>query len=116
MTPTNYANADQYTNVSFWQKVKSSSRKAGRSVLEKALTLFYSAKDKDTPKWAKSIMLGALAYFILPVDAIPDFIPVVGFSDDFFAIMTALGVVAVHVKQEHKDKAMEISESIFGKI
>jgi uncharacterized membrane protein YkvA (DUF1232 family) len=70
-----------------------------------ALTLYYTLQDKDTPKWAKTIIIGALGYFILPMDAIPDFIPVAGLTDDFGALAAALGMVAMHVKPGHKEKA-----------
>lgn len=59
---------------------------AGRKVIDKVLRLYYALQDKDTPIWAKSIIVGALAYFISPLDAIPDITPVVGYVDDWGAI------------------------------
>ena len=104
-----------FTNQSFWQKLKTNSKSAGKSIIEKVLMLYYSAMDKDTPKWAKGVIFGALAYFIMPVDAIPDFIPVAGYSDDLMTIIGAISVVAVHIKEEHKKKAKEISSVLFGR-
>ena len=63
--------------------------------------------DSDTPGWAKTIIVGALGYFVLPTDAIPDLVPVAGYTDDLGTIGTALAIVAAHIKQEHKDKAKE---------
>ena len=51
-------------------------------IVEKALWLYYTAEDKDTPKWAKATVFASLAYFVAPVDAIPDPTPVLGFTDD----------------------------------
>ena len=48
---------------------------AGETVINKALTLYYCARDTDTPAWASTIIYGALVYLINPVDAIPDILP-----------------------------------------
>lgn len=103
-----------FTNISFWKKIRNNGKSAGKVIIEKVLMLYYSAMDKDTPKWAKGVILGALAYFIMPIDAIPDFIPVVGFSDDLITIIGAISAVAIHIKDEHKKKAKEITTSLFG--
>lgn len=99
--------AEQYTDESFWQKLAKFALRAGREVVESALTLYYCMRDQDTPKWAKAVILGALGYFIVPVDAIPDMTPVVGYMDDLGALTAALATVAAHVKDEHIAKAKE---------
>ena len=96
-----------YSDHSFWEKVKKYARVAGKSVLDPALRMYYSAQDPDTPTWAKSIIYPALLYFVNPIDAIPDMTPVVGFSDDLGALVFALCTVAAHIKEEHKQKADE---------
>ena len=95
----------EYSEESFWRKVRRNAFAAGRQVIEKALTLFYCLRDPDTPGWAKAVIIGALGYFILPMDAIPDLIPGAGYADDLGAITVALGTVAVHIKPEHTEKA-----------
>lgn len=90
---------------SLWDKLARYARQAGLGVCERALWLWYTAQSPNTPKWAKRTAYGALAYFILPVDAIPDMIPIAGFSDDFSALSAALGVIAIYVTPEIKDKA-----------
>ncbi len=97
--------SDEYSESSFWNKVKKYSQKAGLEVIEKALVLFYCLKDSDTPSWAKSVILATLGYFILPADSIPDLTPFVGFGDDLGALAAAIGIVGLHIKQEHRDKA-----------
>ena len=74
----------QYSDASFWEKLKQYAVVAGREVVETALKLFYCMQDADTPKWAKTVIGGALLYFIMPVDAVPDFLPG-GYVDDLGA-------------------------------
>jgi len=97
----------KYSESSFWNKIKNYARSAGKEVIEKALILYFCLKDPDTPSWAKSVIIGTLGYFILPMDAIPDLTPFIGFSDDLGALAAALGIVSFHIKKEHKEKAKE---------
>lgn len=105
----------EYNEESFWKKVSSFVIKAGKEVIEKALILYYCLQDDDTPAWAKTTIIGALGYFISPVDAIPDLVPVVGFSDDLGVLTLAITVVLAHIKQEHRDKAKEKIKEWFGR-
>lgn len=57
----------EYSEESFWEKIASSAKLAGREVIEKALVLYYCMQDPDTPAWATSVIVGALIYFISPV-------------------------------------------------
>ncbi len=104
----------EYSEDSFWEKVKKYALKAGKEVIEKALTGYYCLQDKDTPAWAKGVLIGALGYFIMPLDAIPDAIPVVGYADDLGVLVAALAAVAAHIKKEHVQKATETLKSWFG--
>ncbi len=72
-----------------------------------ALVLYRCLRDPNTPKWARTRIIGALGYFIFPLDAIPDVVPVAGFSDDLGVLALALATVALHIKPEHKQKAEE---------
>jgi uncharacterized membrane protein YkvA (DUF1232 family) len=67
--------------------------------------LYYSLQDSDTPLWAKGIIVAALGYLIFPADAIPDFLPAVGYADDTGALVAAVGAVAFHIKPEHRKSA-----------
>lgn len=113
MADTDYS--PHYSDSGFWDKVKTSAKAAGKGVLEQALKMYYSAKDPDTPLWAKTTVFGALGYFISPIDAIPDMIPVVGFSDDLTILLAAAAAVAAHIKAEHSQKAQETLQAWFGK-
>lgn len=94
-----------YSEEGFWNKLRRFGRKAGRQLVEMALQLFYALKSSDTPLWAKTVIVGALGYFISPVDAIPDVIPVLGCSDDLAVMTAALHTVASCVTDEIRAKA-----------
>ncbi|WOA30216.1 YkvA family protein [Alloalcanivorax xenomutans] len=103
MSQTEFESA--YSDSGFWEKVKKYAKIAGESVLEPGLKLYYAAQDPDTPKWAKATVYGALGYFISPIDAIPDAVPMLGFSDDLGVLVAATAAVATHIKEEHVEKA-----------
>jgi uncharacterized membrane protein YkvA (DUF1232 family) len=110
----NNSYSDVYNEESFWKKITNYAIKAGRDVIEKVLILYYCLMDSDTPAWAKTIILAALGYFIMPLDAIPDFTPVVGYADDLGLVAAALATVAVNIKPEHREKAINIIKTWFG--
>jgi uncharacterized membrane protein YkvA (DUF1232 family) len=99
----NYSN--QFSEDSFWNKLRGLAKQAGREVVEKSLTLYYVGTDPTVPAWAKGVIAAALGYFIVPLDAIPDLAPFVGYADDLGAISMALAAIASCVSQEHTDKA-----------
>ncbi len=96
-----------YSDSDFWDKIKNYAKTAGESVLEPALKMYYAALDADTPAWAKATIIGALGYFISPVDAIPDLIPVVGYTDDLSILAAALAATAANIKDVHVAKTKE---------
>lgn len=98
----------------FWTKIARYALKAGRKLIEKALILYFVATDGDTPRWAKASIFAALAYFVSPLDAIPDVLPAVGYSDDLSVLGAALVAVSAHVKEEHVQKARQQLERWFG--
>jgi uncharacterized membrane protein YkvA (DUF1232 family) len=79
---------------------------------EDLLAAYYCAFDKATPLRAKGILLAALAYFIMPIDAIPDLILGLGFTDDITVIVTAIAMIRTHMRPEHRDKAREVLERL----
>jgi uncharacterized membrane protein YkvA (DUF1232 family) len=84
----------------------------GGKTLLTALTLFYCLQDRDTPSWAKGVIIGALGYLVLPTDLVPDIIPGAGLGDDWGALVAALGTVAAYIKEEHKLKANAQAERL----
>lgn len=98
-----------FNERSFWSKMKRYAAVAGKKLAEPAFSMFYCMKDKDTPIQAKATIIGALAYFILPTDAISDFLPFIGFTDDLTVIITTLKLIKKYVKTSHIQKAREQS-------
>ena len=96
-----------YSETSFWEKLNTFAFQAGSSLVEKSLQLYYAAESPDTPTWAKGVVMGALAYFVSPIDAIPDPIPVIGFTDDLGVLISAVATIAAHITQKEKKKAAE---------
>jgi uncharacterized membrane protein YkvA (DUF1232 family) len=87
----------------FWIKLK---RVAARlPFVEDLLAAYYCAFDKETPRHVQAALLGAIAYFVLPFDFIPDMLPVLGFTDDAAVLATALRLVASNITEDHRQAA-----------
>jgi uncharacterized membrane protein YkvA (DUF1232 family) len=88
----------------FWPKVR---RTASRiPFADQLLSVWFAARDPHTPAAAKGIMFAALAYFVLPTDAIPDIFAGIGFTDDAAVIAGLLATLGANIKRRHKDAAM----------
>lgn len=103
-----------YSENRLFLKIKKFAKDAGIKAIYLCLQLFYTLQKSTTPKWAKSVIVGALGYFILPLDFIPDFLPITGFSDDITALLSVLVAVALYVDEETKAKAKEKLHVWFG--
>lgn len=104
----------EFTDEGFWQKSKKYALTAGSEVMEKALWLYYAYQRPDTPVWAKTVIGGAIAYFILPIDAIPDVIPGLGYTDDLGALAAAIGVISGHIDENVRLQARVKMDDWFG--
>ena len=87
----------------FWIKLKQVA--ARLPFTEDVLAAYYCAFDKQTPRHVQVALLGAIAYFILPFDFIPDMMPVIGFTDDAAILATAIRLVANHITEDHREAA-----------
>ncbi|EAQ36806.1 hypothetical protein NB311A_16102 [Nitrobacter sp. Nb-311A] len=87
----------------FWGKLKRVV--ANLPFAEDLLAAYYCAFDKQTPRHVQASLLGAIAYFILPLDFVPDMLPVLGFTDDAAVLATAIRIVAAHITPEHREAA-----------
>ena len=113
---TDFTESSNYSNDAFWAKVKQFAKKAGSKVIYLALLLYYAMKSPKTPKWAKTVIISALAYFICPIDLIPDTIPVIGFTDDLAALAAALKAVDVCITPEIAAQAKAKAREWFGDV
>lgn len=106
--------SDNFDENGFWAKVTRYAKVAGREVVEKALWLYYAAQRPETPMWAKTMVFGALTYFVVPVDVIPDMLPVVGYTDDLGVLAAAVATLAVYINQDVKALAAVKMHDWFG--
>jgi len=87
----------------FWIKLKKVVGKL--PFTEELLAAYYCAFDLQTPRHVQVALLGAIAYFVLPFDFIPDMLPVLGFTDDAAILATAIRLVSAHILPEHRQAA-----------
>jgi uncharacterized membrane protein YkvA (DUF1232 family) len=103
--PAVIAKNEHIVERSFWKKLL---KVAGRiPFAEDAAAAFFCATDPATPTRVKAILLAALAYFVIPTDAIPDFVAGLGFTDDAAVLAMALSLVSGQIRPEHKKHARE---------
>ena len=94
---------ERYVRKRFWPKVR---RTLGRvPFLGQVIAAYYAAIDPETPRSAQLVLMAALAYFIMPVDVIPDIIAVLGFGDDAAVMLLALNTLSPHIKPKHLERA-----------
>lgn len=93
----------------FWRKVR---RVVGHvPFLDELLAAWYCAFDPRTPPAVKAILFGALGYFVLPADLVPDLFATIGFTDDAAVLAAALAAVGRYVQPEHRDRAQRQLDS-----
>ncbi|MBQ7219415.1 MAG: DUF1232 domain-containing protein [Synergistaceae bacterium] len=106
--------AKDYSEDSFWDKIKGVLKSAGLPIIYKALQLYYAMDNPNCPMGVKAGIIAALGYFISPIDLIPDFIPVLGFTDDLAAIGAAIVMAHMYIDEDVKRKARMKIDDIFG--
>ena len=87
----------------FWIKFRQTVAKL--PFAEDLLAAYYCAFDRQTPRHVQVALLGALAYFILPLDFMPDMLPILGFTDDAAVLATAIRMIASNITPEHRQAA-----------
>ena len=92
---------------SILQYIKSKANSLGQSLAYSVFLMYYTWKNPDTPAWAQRIIMGAIAYLLAPIDAIPDLTPFIGFTDDLSILSVSLMAIAYYVNEEVKIKAKE---------
>jgi uncharacterized membrane protein YkvA (DUF1232 family) len=97
----------------FWTKFKSVV--ASLPFAEDLLAAYYCAFDRETPRHVQVSLLGAIAYFVLPFDFVPDVLPVLGFTDDAAILATAIRMVASHITSDHREAARAALKRVLDK-
>ena len=106
----------EYSENRFWKKLKQHAQAAGIKVVYSGLLMFYAYKRKETPNWAKHIVLGALGYMISPIDAIPDLSPIIGYTDDLGVLTFGLVTISAFINKEVKNQARTHLNKWFGQV
>ena len=97
----------------FWPKIQ---RTAARiPFADQALAAWYAARDPQTPMAAKGMIFAGLAYFVMPVDAIPDIFAGIGYTDDAAVIAALLATLGANIKRRHRDQAEEAVQRLKAK-
>jgi uncharacterized membrane protein YkvA (DUF1232 family) len=104
--PEDFARDRDNVRKNFWRKLKRVV--SNIPFAEDLLAAYYCAFDRQTPRHVQAALIGALAYFILPFDFIPDFLPVLGFTDDAAVLATAIRLVASHITDDHREAARAV--------
>lgn len=97
------ASDETHVRTNFWTALKRVARNV--PFAEDLVAAFYCATDPATPMRVRMILFGALGYFIMPVDAISDFLPLIGFTDDAAVLALALAAVSNAITPAHRRKA-----------
>ena len=103
-----------FNDPDLWNKIKKVAKKAGIKVVYSALVLYYVTRDEHVPTSEKLKIYGALGYFILPIDLIPDAIAVLGFTDDLAALAWAIYSVSKYITPDIERQAEEKLREWFG--
>lgn len=104
-----------YSDNRFWKKVERVAKKVGATVLLPVFTLYYMLQDDKVSFQHKAYIVGALGYFILPIDIIPDgLLPVIGFTDDIAVMTLVLSLVKDSITPEIKARANQRVAEIMG--
>lgn len=105
LLPAVVARNEKIVGKGFWKKLL---KVAGRiPFAEELATAYFCVADPRTPPRVRGILLAALAYFVVPVDAIPDVVAGLGFTDDATVIAAAIALVSRHIRPEHRERARQ---------
>jgi uncharacterized membrane protein YkvA (DUF1232 family) len=107
---------EHFSEEKFWTKVQKFSKKAGTSLVYSVLLLYYTLQKPDIPLKVKATIVGALGYFILPLDILPDLAVGVGYADDLSVVIFALVQVAIYVDDTIKMQAKNKLKDLFGEM
>ena len=96
---------DRFSESKFWDKLRGYAVAAGAKTVYTALLLYYAYERKETPGWAKRLVIGVLGYLIVPIDAIPDLSFLIGYTDDLGVMSFALVTIAAYVNDDVRTRA-----------
>jgi len=105
-----------FSEFKLWEKLKNYAKSAGQKTVYSALLMFYAFKRKETPSWAKNIIIGAIGYFLSPIDGIPDLTPFLGYTDDLGVLTFGMVLIAGYINDEVRQNARTKMTRWFGEL
>lgn len=94
-----------FSERQFWGNLGRFARRIGLKSVYSALLLYYAYRRKETPFWAKNIVIGVLGYLLAPLDFMPDLTPIVGYTDDLGILTFGLATIAAYINPDVRSKA-----------
>ncbi|HDO1358887.1 TPA: DUF1232 domain-containing protein [Aeromonas veronii] len=113
MLPTAPPKGEPFDHPNFWRKLWMFAKRAGRPFIEVCLLLYYTSQKDNLPRWAKFVIYGALAYFVSPIDAIPDVLPM-GLVDDIAVLSATLASITAFIDDQIRARVARIMRDLFG--
>lgn len=113
MLPTASPKGEPFDHPSFWRKLWMFAKRTGRPFIEVCLLLYYTSQKEDLSLWAKLLIYGALAYFVSPIDAIPDVLPM-GLADDIAVLSAALASITAFIDDQIRARVARKTCELFG--
>jgi len=104
-----------YSEPGFWNKLKKIVKRASSQLVYYALLLYYVMLDNKVALKSKALIVAALGYLIFPLDALPDFIPAIGLTDDLTALIMVYNKVKNSITAETETRAKEKADELMGK-
>ena len=109
--------AENYDEKKMWSKIKDFFFEAGINLVIKVVQLWYVLQKPEVPVHIKVAIMGAIAYFVMPVDFVLDVLPG-GYHDDLLTVtltlLAAEEYVDDEVRRKAREKVMEIVDALMG--
>jgi uncharacterized membrane protein YkvA (DUF1232 family) len=104
----------KFKEIKFLQFLNRKFKSLSVQLVYKSFLMFYAFKRKETPYWAKNIVLGTLGYILSPIDMLPDLTPLFGYTDDISVLSYGLVMISCYINNEVRDQAIAGTKNIYG--
>lgn len=110
VAPETVSRNEKTVRQGFWHKLQRNLARIPKA--DEVVAAYYAAFDSKTPFRTKAMLMAALAYFIMPIDVIPDFLLGLGFTDDMTVLLTAFGLIRSHITDTHRERAQATVDAL----
>lgn len=104
----------RFREFKYMQFLSSKMKTLSVQLVYKSFLMFYAFKRKETPYWAKNIVLGTLGYLLAPIDMLPDLTPLLGYTDDISVLGYGLVMISCYINDEVREKAITGTKNLYG--